>query len=1001
MCKRLVCLVLTMAFCVSPMARAANIIWVCESIDITGDGTPDDAAWIPWVESLGHTVAVQRGNWTTLDAAKIATLNAADLIIISRCTSSGNYNNDATEIGQWSGITAPILCLAAHFVRNNRWYWFNTATLDPIVGPMMEVVMPGHPIFTGIKLNANGQVAAVDGTTGSGQTSFIGTTDPGNGTLLAKTGTHAWVVEWQPGKPFYASSPQTPAGKRMLFSAGTQEVSPTPIGAFNLTEDGKKMLSNAILYMMGRPVVAGMATDPIPPKGQTDVPRDVTLGWKAGEFAQTHDVYVGLSFPDVNNASRTTPLGVLAGQGRGDSNFAPALQFGQTYYWRVDEVNAPPSTNIVKGEIWSFTVEPFGYPITPVKATASSAQPGMGPEKTIDGSGLDKSGLHGTEPTTMWTSAGGQPNWIQYEFDKVYKLHQLVVWNSNQLIEGFVGFGAKKVTIETSADGTTWTPVANVPEFSQAPAAPGYAANTTVNLGSVDAKYVKLTINTNWGGLAPQAGLAEVRFSYVPAQARLPQPATAATGVSVETTLDWRPGRAAASHKVFFGTDPEAVTKGTASAKTLTTHGFTPDSLNFGTKYYWKVDEVNAVTYPGEVWNFTTQEYQVVDDFESYTDKQGEEVFTFWVDGMVNNNGSTVGLYPDAIGGTFCETTIIHDGKQSMPFEYNNEKTPYYSEAERAFDKAQDWTGHGADTLVLYVQGRGPDFDLVNAATAPVIDGKVDAVWANVPALPIKTLITGAALTGPADASGQFRVLYDATNLYVLVDVNDDQLRNDSTSAYLDDSVELYLDGDNTKKGPGLTGSARQHTFGWTATDVQGTNMSLTGIQHAQANTPTGWRLEIKLPWQSLLGGPAPVGKLIGLDCFYNDDDDGGDTRESQIAWHSLVANDWQTPASWGTARVAASGAAASTDRFYVVLQDSSNRSATVTYPGPEIMRAGWHEWRIPLSEFSAAGVKLTAVKKVVLGVGDKASPKPGATGKLYIDDIGFGHPASASQANP
>ena len=35
----------------------------------------------------------------------------------------------------------------------------------------------------------------------------------------------------------------------------------------------------------------------------------------------------------------------------------------------------------------SFTTEPYGYPIVKVTATASSAQPGMGPEKTVDGSG--------------------------------------------------------------------------------------------------------------------------------------------------------------------------------------------------------------------------------------------------------------------------------------------------------------------------------------------------------------------------------------------------------------------------------------------------------------------------------------------------------------------------------------------------------------------------------------------------------------------------------------
>jgi hypothetical protein len=40
------------------------------------------------------------------------------------------------------------------------------------------------------------------------------------------------------------------------------------------------------------------------------------------------------------------------------------------------------------------------------------------------------------------------------------------------------------------------------------------------------------------------------------------------------------------------------------------------------------------------------------------------------------------------------------------------------------------------------------------------------------------------------------------------------------------------------------------------------------------------------------------------------------------------------------------------------------------------------------------AGVNVAAVKKLTVGAGDKANPKAGAAGMLYIDDIGFGHPA-------
>ncbi len=275
--------------------------------------------------------------------------------------------------------------------------------------------------------------------------------------------------------------------------------------------------------------------------------------------------------------ARTKPAGVLASQGQTDTTFDPpgSLAYGQTYYWRIDEVNKTPDNTIFKGDVWSFTAEPYGYPITSVTATASSAQPNMGPEKTINGSGLTGD-LHGTDGTTMWLSTGMQPNWIQYQFDKTYKLWDLKVWNSNQLIESFLGFGAKDVTVEYSTDGTTWTTLDNVPQFARAPAWPGYAANTTVSFGGVMAQYVKLTINSSWGGMSAVTGLAEVRFSYVPVQARAPQPANGATGVDISTSLNWRPGREAGSHQVFFGTDPNAVANGTAAAKTVTDHSYTP-----------------------------------------------------------------------------------------------------------------------------------------------------------------------------------------------------------------------------------------------------------------------------------------------------------------------------------------------------------------------------------------------------------------------------------------
>ncbi|MGE5296461.1 MAG: LamG-like jellyroll fold domain-containing protein, partial [Solirubrobacterales bacterium] len=446
-----------------------------------------------------------------------------------------------------------------------------------------------------------------------------------------------------------------------------------------------------------------IALDPQPQNATTDVPLDSVLSWTPGGFAASHDVYLGTSLNDVDNATRDNPMSVLVSQGQADTAYEPAsLEFGTTYYWRIDEVNAAPDNTIFKGTTWSFTVEPYSYPVTSITATASGSGANMGPQNTINGSGLNAEDQHAIESTTMWLSDKNKPAWIQYEFDKACKLDKMWVWNSNQGIEAMLGFGAKTVVIEYSLDGQTWTTLENVPEFAQATGTPTYTANTTVEFGGVQAKFVKLTIEANWGGAVAQTGLSEVRFFYIPVQAFNPQPAVGATNVSVATELVWRPGREATSHTVYIGTDANAVANGSVEGETVADHSLSPASLDLGTTYYWRVDEVgDAGVYAGDVWNFTTEGSIVLDDFESYDDKENR-IYDSWVDGLTDGkSGSQVG-YDQA---PFAETSTVHGGNQSMPLIYNNTSLGF-SEATRTFDSPQDWTQHGITTLVVNFRGQ-------------------------------------------------------------------------------------------------------------------------------------------------------------------------------------------------------------------------------------------------------------------------------------------------------
>ncbi len=172
-------------------------------------------------------------------------------------------------------------------------------------------------------------------------------------------------------------------------------------------------------------------------------------------------------------------------------------------------------------------------------------------------------------------------------------------------------------------------------------------------------------------------------------------------------------GREAAEHKVYFITDEQAVIDGNAPVNTVTEAGYGPLLLDLGTTYYWKINEVNMAetptTWQGEIWNFSTPEFFVVDDFEDYNDYQPNEIWRTWVDGYgVSANGATAG-YPEPIdflaGEHYMETTIVQGGSQSMPFFYDNTGTATYSEGERTFAVPQDWTAAGVQTLTLYFYG--------------------------------------------------------------------------------------------------------------------------------------------------------------------------------------------------------------------------------------------------------------------------------------------------------
>lgn len=185
-----------------------------------------------------------------------------------------------------------------------------------------------------------------------------------------------------------------------------------------------------------------------------------------------------------------------------------------------------------------------------------------------------------------------------------------------------------------------------------------------------------------------------------------PIPPDAADDVSPAPTLTWMPGAGTIEHHLYFSSSFEAVSHVAAEADkgvlAAADASFAPGELESLTTYYWRVDETVADGLSvGPVWSFAT--CLPVDDFESYTDDDGSRIYQTWIDGFTTgDSGSTVGY----IQAPFAEQAIVHGGGQSMPLDYNNLVSPFYSEAVREFDPPQDWTAGGADVLVLSVRGR-------------------------------------------------------------------------------------------------------------------------------------------------------------------------------------------------------------------------------------------------------------------------------------------------------
>jgi len=378
-----------------------------------------------------------------------------------------------------------------------------------------------------------------------------------------------------------------------------------------------------------------------------------SISWFAGDFSVSHDVYFSDNFYDVSTGAEAAFVG-----NQPSANFVvgfPGFPYpdglvpGTTYYWRIDEVNDTEPNSPWVGPVWSFMIPPkTAYAPDPADA-AESVDPDV---------------------RLSWTAGFGA------------KLHT-------------VYFGENFDDVSNAAGGLPQGPTTYTP--------PGPLKLAKTYYWRVDEFDAIETYKGHVWSFTTEGAVGN------------PNPANGAVNVKQTQIITWSPSVFAASHELYFGTDKDAVKNADAGSpeykgtRDLGSESYDPGMLEWDSTYYWRIDEVNNANpdgpWTGILWSFTTANFLVVDDFESYNDldpadPESNRIFNAWIDGYDDpTNGSLVGY--DAP--PFAEQTIIHGGNQSMPLFYDN--SVGYSEATLTLTYPRDWTENGVTTLTIWFRG--------------------------------------------------------------------------------------------------------------------------------------------------------------------------------------------------------------------------------------------------------------------------------------------------------
>ena len=456
------------------------------------------------------------------------------------------------------------------------------------------------------------------------------------------------------------------------------------------------------------------AWGPSPANGDTDVMIDTQLSWSEGDsiLPLTHHIFFGTDETEVAEGTGDTDKGILE-----EATYDPGLlNADTTYYFRVNEVEMLGGER--EGDVWSFkTVEP-------------------GPGKVIrewwfDISGSAVSDLEGNDRypsnpdgSEFVSYLQGPEDWAEQYGSRLRGW--LFITESGDYTFLIEAEDQGEIRLSTDEDPANAVTIASTEAEAESQPQALEAGNRYYIEALMKENTIGDSIMVSWQ--RPGHTMEVISADYIGATPYLAEkayastPADGASDISQTAALTWSPGVYAASHQLYFGADADAVKNADASSpeykgtRDLDSESYDPGQLEWFTTYYWRIDEVNDANpespWTGSLWSFTTANFLIVDDMESYNDLDpvdpaSNRIFNVWLDGFDNPaiNGSVVGYATVP----FAEQTIVHGGSQSMPFAYDNAVGK--SEATLTLTDQRDWTENGVSTLVIWYIG-----DAANAA---------------------------------------------------------------------------------------------------------------------------------------------------------------------------------------------------------------------------------------------------------------------------------------------